>query len=635
MPKLTDIPKFDRPREKYIEKGADALTDSELLAILLGSGIKGTNVKTLSQRILRKFRGNIMNASVDDLMQVKGVGLAKALQISSALALAKRVFDKQNSLENLILSAQAAIALVSDLKDMKQEHLVCLYLNARNVLIKKDTISIGTLDKSIVHPRDIFAPGLKMYAAGVILIHNHPSGNPMPSDQDRQVAKRIIEAGQLLGVNVIDFLIVARNGAQSMLGDTRNTKLASTEYYSEGVQATLFDLLVDHSVSYKSDISSSNVSIWDKSVKAEENGYYWHGNPIYKKGGKVDNDKPVIVELFSGCGGTSLGFEMAGYHVLAGCDIHQPSIETFSKNHPQASTILGDVKKVHPKYILELSEGREIDVLIAGVPCQGFSLNNRKRHVGDERNLLYKEFIRFVKDLKPKAILLENVSGMKSAGDIVQTIENEISEAGNMSVKSKLLYAADYGVPQKRTRLVFVGVRGREFDFNDIIKTHGPGTNKTFVTVRDAIGDLPSLQPNEMTEKYTKETFCEYQRLMRENLGNDKLTNHKAPNHPQDTIDRIKYTKPGSPMYSRFKQRIRLAWDMQSPTQVSGGIRPQFQFGHPSDTRGLTIRERCRLQSFPDHFIVSGGIVQGRVQTGNAVPPLLAKAIALALKSYL
>ncbi len=122
---------------------------------------------------------------------------------------------------------------------------------------------------------------------------------------------------------------------------------------------------------------------------------------------------------------------------------------------------------------------------------------------------------------------------------------------------------------------------------------------------------------------------------MRKDVTNNKLTNHKAPNHPKDVIDKIKNTEPGKPMYPKFKQRIRLAWDIQSPTQVSGGIRPQFQFGHPSDCRGLTIRERCRIQSFPDNFVVVGGIVQGRVQTGNAVPPLLAKAIALAIKKYL
>jgi DNA (cytosine-5)-methyltransferase 1 len=108
-----------------------------------------------------------------------------------------------------------------------------------------------------------------------------------------------------------------------------------------------------------------------------------------------------------------------------------------------------------------------------------------------------------------------------------------------------------------------------------------------------------------------------------------------VPNHPLETIEKIKNTKPGEPMYPKFKQRIRLAWDIQSPTQVSGGIRPQFQFGHPEDARGLTIRERCRIQSFPDDFIVKGGIVQGRVQTGNAVPPLLAKALAQAIKEYL
>jgi len=377
------------------------------------------------------------------------------------------------------------------------------------------------------------------------------------------------------------------------------------------------------------------ISVWDKSVEVEENGYYWKGAPIYKKGVKISKEKPVIVELFSGCGGTSLGFEMAGYQVALGCDIHQPSIETFSRNHPYTSTILGDIKKVDPKSILELLNGKEIDVLIAGVPCQGFSLNNRKRHEGDERNLLYKEFIRFIKVLKPKAVLLENVSGMKTTGDFVKTIEKEISEAGNMKVKSKLLNASNYGVPQKRMRLVFIGTRKGEFDFNEIKKTHGPGTNKPYVTIKEAIGDLPSLQPNESADKYEEKPFSEFQTLMRRNTKGDILTNHKAPNHPKETILKIKNTIPGSPMYPRFKQRIRLSWDTQSPTQVSGGIRPQFQFGHPSDSRGLTIRERCRLQSFPDDFIICGGIVQGRVQTGNAVPPLVAKAIALALKKYL
>lgn len=290
MTKLKDIPKFDRPREKFLEKGSDALTDSELLAILLGSGIKGTNVKVLAQKILKKFGDNLLNASVDDLMQISGIGQAKALQISSALALTRRIFDKQNSLDNLILSAQDAIALVSDLKDKKQEHLVCLYLNARNALLKKETISIGILDKSIIHPREIFAPGLEMHAAGVILVHNHPSGDSSPSEQDKQVAKRIIEAGQLMGVNVIDFLIIAKNGVHSILGEIKNTELTNTEYVAEGSQASLFDLLVDANQAY----------FYEKNMSQN----------LAKN--KKGNETLRFIDLFAGIGGFHIAFHNAG-----------------------------------------------------------------------------------------------------------------------------------------------------------------------------------------------------------------------------------------------------------------------------------------------------------------------------------
>ncbi len=375
-------------------------------------------------------------------------------------------------------------------------------------------------------------------------------------------------------------------------------------------------------------------NVWDKSVKVEENGYYWKKEPIIVKRHYISNKRPIVVELFSGCGGTSLGFEMAGYEVALACDIHIPSINSIKANHPRTTTILGDIKSVTPETVKELLEGKSIDVLIAGVPCQGFSLNNRKRHIDDDRNHLYKEFVRFVVELQPKAILLENVSGMKSTGNFVDNIEKDLSRAGNMEVKSKLLYAQDYGVPQKRSRLVFVGIKGKSFDFDKIKKTHGPGTNNPYVTIKDAIGDLLSLKPSETKKGYSTEPFTDYQKLMRKNTNGIVLC-HTAPNHPAATIKKINSTKPGKPMYPKFKQRIRLAWNIQSPTQVSGGIRPQFQFGHPEDPRGLSIRERCRIQSFPDNFIIEGGIVQGRVQTGNAVPPLLAKAIALAIKGYL
>lgn len=378
-------------------------------------------------------------------------------------------------------------------------------------------------------------------------------------------------------------------------------------------------------------------SVWDTSVKVEENGYYWNEEPVFKKGTNIDTDKLIVAELFCGCGGTSLGFEMAGFETVLGCDIHTPSIQTFQANHPNCSTITGDIKKVNPEVIKELLNGRQLDVLIGGIPCQGFSLNNRKRHENDDRNFMYKEFARFVEVLQPKVVVLENVSGMKSTGSFVSDIETHLSEIGKMKVKSKLLYAPDYGVPQRRTRLVFVGIRGEDFDFEDIIKTHGPETEKAYVTIKEAIGDLPSLKSKETKTGYATKPFSDFQKLMRlESDGSSmNITGHTAPNHPPATIERIQNTKPGEPMYERFKQRIRLAWDILSPTQVSGGIRPQFQLGHPEDDRGLTIRERCRIQSFPDNFVVKGGTVQARVQTGNAVPPLLAKAVALAIKKHL
>ena len=377
------------------------------------------------------------------------------------------------------------------------------------------------------------------------------------------------------------------------------------------------------------------VNKWDKSIPVEENSYYWRGDPVIFKGDFAPNGNPVVVELFCGCGGTSVGFEMAGYQIAVGADILRPAIETFRNNHKGVSAILGDIHKIEPVQLSELLNGAQVDVLIGGVPCQGFSLNNRKRHEGDKRNKLYLEFIRFVKALKPKAIVLENVSGMKSTGNIVDVIEHDLTEASGMTVKSQFLYAPDYGVPQSRLRLLFVGVRGQEFDFNRIVKTHGPTTGKPYNTVGDAISDLPHLKANEKATKYTKKPMNDYQLLMREGVATNNLTNHQAPNHPADVIEMIANTKQGEPLYERYHQRIRLSMNDLSPTQVSGGIRPSFQFGHPTDARGLTIRERCRLQSFPDWFVVSGGIVQGRVQTGNAVPPLLARAVALAIKEYL
>lgn len=367
---------------------------------------------------------------------------------------------------------------------------------------------------------------------------------------------------------------------------------------------------------------------WDTSIEVESNFYNWKGLPrIDLSAHRQDTSKIGHVDLFSGCGGFSTGFELAGFETAVALDIHPPSLQTLQLNHPAAHAILGDISKVASTELLSLVDmGRPGLVVTAGVPCQGFSLSNRKRHADDKRNFLFLEFIRVAKQLRPDVVVLENVSGLVSTKDgaFKRDIALAIEELG-YDVHFALLNAADFGVPQTRKRVFFVGVpRGLSWLFPE---PEFGGTGSPFRTVGDAIlGDLPRLDAGGVRKKYSGPPTSDFQRWLRAN-HDDVLHNHAAPAHPQDTIDRIKATEPGEPMYPSFKQRIRLHADFPSPTQICGGIRPQFQFGHPTQARGLTIRERARIQSFPDWYQFTGGVTQGRVQTGNAVPPLLAKAI--------
>ena len=374
---------------------------------------------------------------------------------------------------------------------------------------------------------------------------------------------------------------------------------------------------------------------WEPGTPVEQNACYWSDEPaVIPRTAKIPAGALTVVDLFCGCGGFSVGFELAGFHSLIGADIHPPSVATFARNHPTASMIVGDMRRVKDETIIEAAGGHRVDVVAAGVPCQGFSLNNRKRHDKDDRNFLFREFIRIMNLFSPSVVLLENVSGLASSanGAFKESICHAIEESG-YRVDCEMLNALDYGVPQKRRRLFFLGVRpGVKLRW--LKPTHGPGRANPIVTVWDAIGDLPQVGPGEMADQYDKDPFTDYQRFMRKSCRTE-LHNHEAPNHPSETIEKIGATIPGKPIYPKFPQRIRLNSDAPSPTQVSGGIRPQYQFGHPKSPRGLTIRERCRLQSFPDRYFICGGIVQGRVQTGNAVPPLLAKAVAHEIKAML
>ena len=241
MPKIKDIPKIDRPREKFLKKGPNALSKSDLLAILLGSGIKGKNVQKLSQQIIGKFAKNFLNIKVNDLLQISGIGQAKALQIVSAISLVKRFYDERNTTDIIIKNSKDVLNLTYDLRDKKKEYLVCLYLNARNVLIKKEIVSIGLLDKSLLHPREIFYPAVELNSANIILVHNHPSGDPTPSKKDTEIVKKISQASEIMGIPIIDFIIISESGHYSFFEKLKGRD-NDLDYVAEGMQANLFDL---------------------------------------------------------------------------------------------------------------------------------------------------------------------------------------------------------------------------------------------------------------------------------------------------------------------------------------------------------------------------------------------------------
>lgn len=381
------------------------------------------------------------------------------------------------------------------------------------------------------------------------------------------------------------------------------------------------------------------INKWDNTVPVEKSSYLKDEDIefINVDNFELENGKLRMLDLFCGAGGFAVGCAWAGFQSVLGIDHFEPAMKTWTKNHPKSIGCLGDITKIDPEIIKELLMEKgvaHVDLITGGVPCQGFSIANRKHNDNDERNYLFLEYMKFVKVFQPEYIILENVSGMRSTagGKFENEIKEYMSDLG-YETTVKLVSAAEFGVPQVRQRLVFVGVK-RNCGLKEFYVFPEGEFKENYRTVKDAISDLPYLDNNEQATVYKKKKLTEYQKLMR-GIGDmevipeaKKLYNHVAPNHPQETISRIASTEPGKPMYEKFKQRIRLRYDLPSPTQLAGGIRPQFQFGHPEQPRGLTIRERARIQSFPDSYIFEGGIVQERVQTGNAVPPLLVYNIA-------
>jgi len=209
MKNIKELPAHNRPREKLKERGASALTDEELVAAILGRGVEGQDLRTISRSVAKLIRQHRENLTVEHLTAVRGMGLAKAAQILSAFELARRHLIKDAV---RVTGAKDVIPLLADIADKKQEHFVCISLNGAHEVIEKRIVTIGLVDRSPVHPREVYADVISDRAAAVIFSHNHPSGDLKPSNSDLKIHEQLTEAGKILGIRVLDHIIVAKKG---------------------------------------------------------------------------------------------------------------------------------------------------------------------------------------------------------------------------------------------------------------------------------------------------------------------------------------------------------------------------------------------------------------------------------------
>lgn len=357
----------------------------------------------------------------------------------------------------------------------------------------------------------------------------------------------------------------------------------------------------------------------------------------------------TAIDLFSGAGGLSEGFQQAGFRILAGNDFDKHAEATFRLAHNGAEFLPGPIEEVSEKELLNatgLKQG-ELDCLIGGPPCQAFSVYNHQRGLHDKRSKLFEEYLRIVKGLSPKWVILENVTGITSAGKgkAVRDIVAGLCELG-YTVDMRVLRAEEFGVPQERRRIFFVGNRlGLPILWPK--PTHGNGL-LPLVTVGDAISDLPVLKNGEDPgpAMYKSLANSGYQAMMR---GDSTVVhNHSAPCLAPINLSRMKHIGPGGSWRDipfellpagmqrarrcdHTKRYGRLRLDGLASTILTKCDIHWGAYIHPEQNRVLTVREAARLQSFPDRFQFLGPRTEQFVQVGNAVPPLLGKCIAKAI----
>lgn len=385
--------------------------------------------------------------------------------------------------------------------------------------------------------------------------------------------------------------------------------------------------------------------------------------------------KYKMIDLFSGAGGLSCGLELSGFEPILANEIIPAYARTYQYNHPNSEVIIGDIKTIDEKYIHQLvKKHNQIDLIAGGPPCQGFSINAPIRSLDDPRNHLFKEYLRIVAEIKPRAVLIENVPGIiqLGKGTVVEQIYKSLERMG-YKVYHRILFAGHYGVPQTRFRTIFIAIHGRKSDILFPIPQYNSSANANFfgakeycldlsqininilkpqTTINDAISDLPAIEAGEKNGEFEYQTAptCEYQEYSRR--GSTGIYNHFSAKIAHINKERLKYIKPGgnwtnipNELLPKGMQRARKSdhtkrYGRLDPRSLGSTILTKCDphwgcFFHPTQERAISVREAARIQSFPDRYVFTGNLTQQFEQVGNAVPPLLAKAVGDVIRQML
>ena len=343
-----------------------------------------------------------------------------------------------------------------------------------------------------------------------------------------------------------------------------------------------------------------------------------------------------IIDLFAGVGGLSYGFSiLPQFNIIAANEIEKDISIAYTLNHPNVKMFNCDIKDLTADILNKTLNGKKIDIVVGGPPCQSYSTLGKRQN--DERANLFMQYKRVLEILQPKAFVFENVTGILSMnkGNLFKQIKAEFEELG-YDLKYKVLDAVNYGVPQHRERVILVGFKGKN-NFVYPSPTYGDGL-KPYITLKEAIGDLPVLSSGEEKNIYAAEATNEFLKFVRKN-ANDYVNEHKSPKNGEHLIKIMKALKDGEskdalpedicPKSGYGNTYAKLWWNKPSTTITRNFACPSSsRCIHPRDSRAMSIREGARLQSFPDDYKFYGSDGMKRLEIGNAVPPLLSMAIA-------